>query len=172
MASPLAMKDRIKAAVRDLWASIRDTQQSRIDVLAMGDDEYTGRVLTGSEPTPAEFSGAIAAIAAAYNNMVSEDTLAGLLTAVMDLDGDSDVSTIVEGIRQQIKVFRERMRNLRQLKQDIEDAGGEAWLAADPDIGAEKAAKIVAVFAAIDSMDTSINLGAGVRRKNLRKSEA
>jgi hypothetical protein len=178
MAAPVAMKDRVKAAVRDLWSSIRDTQQSRLDVIAMGDQDYTGRVLT-TEPSPAQFSAGIQAVAAAYNQMSTDGTLQGLLTAVMDMDGDGDVSNVVDGIRFQVKTLRERLRNLRQLKSDLIDAGGtgdiagaEAWLAADPAIGATIAAKVVAVFAAVDSMDTSLNLGAGSRRKNLRATES
>jgi murein L,D-transpeptidase YcbB/YkuD len=175
MATATATAARISSAIALLMDRLRNVTQTRTDVTDLGGEAYLAPALddTGSgDPIPdlsaTQLVAAMQALAAVSNGLAANTNLykLALLRAYMT---PQDAAS---RLRTYVREFRDAFEELQDLQADAADAANGsttlAWLT--DELGAERAAQIVAALDAVTAIATTLNAGAGTRRKDLRRA--
>jgi len=173
MAAADVQAARVATQADTLWRKLRDVLQVRTDVTTLGGETFLAPALDGDpDPIPdlsaAQLIAAMTALAA-VNNALGADTEAGR-KGLLNLFFTPDVA--VGRARTSIKELREALTDFRALQADLTDSANGSTILAylTAAIGEAEATKVVDGLTSLTLIDTTLNAGAGTRRKDLNRA--
>lgn len=173
MAAPSTLVARARTDTQVLLTKLRNVLQIRADVTTQGGEAYVVPILDGApDPVPelsaAQLISAMQALQAVNNALTanSETHRKSLLSLALS------ANDAVSNSRTYIREFRNALRDFRQLQSDLTDAANGSTILAylTPDVGATVAQQVVDALAALTEIDSTLNAGAGTRRKDLNRA--
>jgi len=169
MANASVTSSRIKSTVDIFWSRFRDALQVRDDINDLGGEAFLATVLNGDpDPVPELSAANLVEALTALQAVRDALTLNSAIERIHLLQAFLSPEQAVSRARADINTLRASLVDLRAFQADVADLGGQAWLEAE--IGVPEAAKVLNAFTALALINTTLNAGAGARRKSLIKA--